>query len=163
MFGFTDIIKLLLSAFIILPTVSIIREVGYLVVTHLFGVKSSKVTVGCGPVLFRRGVFEIRKYYFMYSWCSHTEIDSNNRWVHLLIYASPIISTIAAAVLVNSMAHAGWLQPQGFWEQFIFYALYFLLFDVLPIYYPDGKPSNGRVVYDLLRHHQLPDFQRQNY
>ncbi|MCP3031902.1 hypothetical protein LF817_11155 [Halobacillus sp. A1] len=49
---------------------------------------------------------------------------------------------------------------ETFWQQFIFYAFYFVLFDILPLYYPDGQPSNGRVIYDLIRHGRLTDYQK---
>ncbi|MCP3031903.1 hypothetical protein LF817_11160 [Halobacillus sp. A1] len=90
MFGIADLLKLLLSAFIILPVVSVIREGGYLIASHFLGAKSSKVTVGCGPRIFNLGVFEIRKYYFMYSWCTYEELKVDKNWAHLLVYSADI-------------------------------------------------------------------------
>ncbi|MCP3026490.1 hypothetical protein [Halobacillus sp. A5] len=160
MFGISDFLQLALSAFIILPVVSVIREGGYLAASYFLGAKSSKVTIGCGPRLFHLGVFEIRKYYFMYSWCSYDELRVDKLWAHLIVYVSPMLSNIFVAAGVNGLLALDWMGMETFWRQFIFYAFYFVLFDALPLYYPDGQPSNGRVVYDLVRHGQLTDFQR---
>ncbi|KGP91065.1 hypothetical protein N780_17565 [Pontibacillus chungwhensis BH030062] len=161
MFGFAGVIKLILSAFIILPVVSIIREGGYLIASYLLGASSSKVTVGCGPKVFNLGVFEVRRYYFMYSWCSYDTLKFDKKWAHIVIYSAPILSNVVVAIGVNALLAIDGIPMESFWTQFIFYAFYFVLFDFLPVYYPDGQPSNGRVIYDLIRHNKFPDFEKE--
>ncbi|WP_270180183.1 hypothetical protein [Alkalihalobacillus sp. CinArs1] len=161
MFGISDFLKLLLSAFIILPMVSIIREGGYLLTSYFLGAKNSKVVIGCGPRIFNIGIFEFRKYYFMYSWCSYDNLRYKENWAQILVYASPIVANIAVALIVNFALSFGWLDMKEFGKQFIYYAFYFVLFDLLPIYYPDGQPSNGRIVYELFRYGQFPEYEKE--
>ena len=55
MFGIPDLISLIISAFIILPVVVILRETGYVVAGFIFGAKNSCLTLGSGPRLFKIG------------------------------------------------------------------------------------------------------------
>lgn len=48
MFGISDLISLVISAFIILPAVVFIREMGYVIVSWLFGVIKPRVTTDPG-------------------------------------------------------------------------------------------------------------------
>ncbi len=155
--GLVDFISLIISLFIILPVVSLVRELGYLFTSKIFGAKETKVTIGSGPVVCKLGVFEVRRYYFTYSWCSYKDLKKDSKLTHMIIYASPIISTLFMALIVNSLLVEGILEA-NFWHRFVFYAFYFVLFDAIPIYYPDGQPSNGRVVYDLIRYGRKTDF-----
>ena len=61
MFGISDLISLIISAFIILPVVVFLREMGYIIVSWLFGVKEPRVTIGSGPRFMKLGMFDIRK------------------------------------------------------------------------------------------------------
>ncbi|MFC3041653.1 hypothetical protein ACFOGI_15520 [Virgibacillus xinjiangensis] len=160
MFGIVDFISLVFSVFIILPIVSIIRELGYLFTSKILGAKEAKITIGSGPNLFKFSIFEIRKYYFIYSWCSYDELRKDTKWAHILLYASPMLANLITAFVINALLANGLLEMETFWSRFIFYALYFVLFDAIPLYYPDGQPSNGRVIYDLLRYGKRSDFER---
>ena len=162
MFGLWDFLKLTLSIFIILPIVSLIRESGYLITSKILGANEVKITVGSGPHLFKWWIFEIRKYYFMYSWCSYDSIRTDSRYAHILIYASPILTNLIVALTINELLALNLLKMETFWNQFVFYVFYFILFDAIPMYYPDGQPSNGRVVYDLIRYGKRSDFARDN-
>ncbi|QGS69767.1 hypothetical protein CV093_20735 [Oceanobacillus sp. 143] len=71
-----------------------------------------------------------------------------------------MLTNLAVALTLNALLANGVLQNQSFWNQFIFYAFYFLLFDAIPMYQPNGQPSNGRIVYDLIRYGKHSDFQR---
>lgn len=163
MFGVTDFLKLAISVFIILPVVSLIREMGYFITGKIFGAKEPSITVGSGPYFFKFWIFEVRRFYFMYSWCHYESLKRDSRFAHIIIYSSPIISNLIVALVINSLLADGVLENETFWNQYVFYAFYFLLFDAIPMYYPDGQPSNGRVVYDLIRYGKKSDFKRNGY
>ncbi|MGJ9459503.1 hypothetical protein [Oceanobacillus sp. CF4.6] len=160
MFGLMDFLKLTISIFIILPIVSMIREVGYLIAGKIFGVKEASITIGSGPYLFKFWIFEVRRFYFMYSWCHYDSLERDTKIAHIFIYASPILANLFVALGINALLANNLLEYETFWNQFIFYAFYFLLFDAIPMYYPDGQPSNGRVVYDIIRYGRRSDFKR---
>ncbi|RDW16680.1 hypothetical protein CWR45_13695 [Oceanobacillus chungangensis] len=71
-----------------------------------------------------------------------------------------MLTNLAVALTINALLANGILQNQTFWNQFVFYAFYFLMFDAIPMYYPDGQPSNGRIVYDLIRYGKRSEFQQ---
>lgn len=160
MFTLIDFFYLLLSALVILPLVSVIRESGYYLVVSLLGATNKKLTVGSGPVLFRTETIEVRRYFFMYSWFEYDEINPDKKFWHGLIYASPMLSNIIVAVLINSLIVGGVIPEWGFWNQFLFYVFYFVLFDALPVYLPDGQPSNGRAIFDLIWHGRRSDYSK---
>ncbi|QQK74810.1 hypothetical protein HUG15_03785 [Salicibibacter cibarius] len=152
MFDFSDLLRLLVSVFFILPTVSIIREAGYYLAAVLLGATNKYIVVGSGPVLFRFPSIEVRRYFFMTSWITYDEIQPDHKFWHILIYASPMLSNIIVAVIINSLLGAEILGGEIFWNTFLFYTFYFVLFDALPVYQPDGQPTNGRAIYDVIRH-----------
>ncbi|WP_176330371.1 hypothetical protein [Oceanobacillus rekensis] len=162
MFGFVDFLILAMSVFIILPIVSLFRELGYLIAGKIFGVKKATITIGSGPKLLRFGMFEVRRFYFMYSWCHYDSLERDSKIAHIFIYASPILSNLFIALGINALLANDLLEYETFWNQFIFYAFYFMLFDAIPMYYPDGQPSNGRVIYDLIRYGKRSDFSRED-
>ena len=81
MFGLSDLVALVISAFIILPVVVFIREAGYLIVSALLGAKNPRLTIGSGPRVFKIGMFDVRKYYHLYSWFAYDDLkrQSNMR------------------------------------------------------------------------------------
>ncbi len=44
----------------------------------------------------------------------------------------------------------------------MFYIFYFMLFDIIPVYLPDGQPTNGRAIFDLIKHGERSDFLKSN-
>ncbi|MFD1038264.1 hypothetical protein ACFQ3N_07550 [Virgibacillus byunsanensis] len=155
-----DFLKLALSIFIILPIVSITRELGYVIASKLFGAKETKITIGSGPHFFKFWLLEVRKYYFMYSWCSYDSLRTDAKLAHIIIYSSPIVANVSVAFIINALLANDMLDMVTFWNQFIFYSFYFVLFDAIPMYYPDGQPSSGRVIFDLIRYGKRSDFER---
>ncbi|MER2170560.1 MAG: hypothetical protein ABS938_07970 [Psychrobacillus psychrodurans] len=71
MFGFSDLLSLVISAFIILPIVVFLRETGYLIASEIFGVKNPRLTIGSGPRVFKFWIIDVRKYYHLFSWFSY--------------------------------------------------------------------------------------------
>ncbi|WP_327608158.1 hypothetical protein [Virgibacillus tibetensis] len=160
MFGLNDFFSLVISVFIILPVVSIIRELGYYLTSKAFGAKDASITIGSGPHLFQFSIFQIRRFYFMYSWCTYDSLKRDTKWAHVIIYSSPMLANILVALFINALLANDLLGMETFWNRFVFYAFYFVLFDAIPMYYPDGQPSNGRVVYDLIRYGRRSGFDR---
>ncbi|QQK75594.1 hypothetical protein HUG15_08475 [Salicibibacter cibarius] len=162
MFGLTDIPRLLMSALIILPIVMLIRESGYYLIATLLGSTYKKLTIGCGPVLFQRPTLEVRKYFFMYSWMDYDELRPDSKLWHGLIYASPILTMIFTAMILNALLGQGIIGENMFWDIFLFYLFFYVLFEAMPVYLPDGQPTNGRALFDLVWHGERSDFIKQD-
>ncbi|MDW0110636.1 hypothetical protein QT716_11370 [Sporosarcina aquimarina] len=159
MFGFSDLFALIISSFIIIPVAVFIREFGYLPVTYLFGVKNPRLTIGSGPSVFMFGIFDIRKYYHMYSWFSFDDIKRKSNFAYIMVYAAPIISTLTVALTLNALIANGYLEDQArFWNRFIFYAFFYALIDSVPMLMTSGKPNNGMIIYELIRYGKRVDY-----
>ncbi|WP_185690693.1 hypothetical protein [Shouchella lehensis] len=161
MFSHMDWVRLFMAALFILPLVTIIRESGYYVVATLLRGKNKKLVIGSGPTLVKFPTVEIRRYFFMFSWMEYDELKPRNRFWHGLIYAAPILSTGTVAFLANAFVLEGILPANIFWSTFIFYCFYYMLFDVIPVYLPDGQPTNGRAIFDLMWHGERSDYKKQ--
>lgn len=158
MFGFSELVSLVVSAFVILPLVIFIRECAYLIVSEIFGVENPRLTIGSGPRIYKLGVFDIRKYYHLYSWFSYDSLKWNNKFVYVAIYASPILMNVVVALTINILLVNDYIQVYTrFWDRFIFYAFYFVLFDVVPMKTVNGKPNNGMIIYEMLRYGKRVD------
>ena len=160
MFSPIDWFRLFMAALFILPIVTVIRESGYYLVATLLRGENKKLIVGSGPILFTIPTVEVRRYFFMYSWMEYDELKPKNRFWHGLIYAAPIMMTGGIAFTANSLVLNGVLEDNIFWTTFIFYCFYYVLFDVIPVYLPDGQPTNGRAIFDLIWHGERSDFKR---
>ncbi|MDQ0208802.1 hypothetical protein [Alkalicoccobacillus murimartini] len=163
MFGLYDLFRLIVSALIILPITTIIRESGYYFAVTILGAKEKKLIVGSGPILFTLPTIEVRRYFFMYSWMEYEELNPSNRFWHGLIYASPIISPLVVGLLINSLLATDILESNMFWSTFLFYIFYYVFFDLIPVYLPDGQPTNGRAIFDLIWHGQRSDYMKEDY
>lgn len=159
MFGLADLIGLVISSFIILPVVTFLREAGYFIISGLFGVKNARLTIGSGPRLFKLGVLDIRKYYHVNSWFSFDSVKRKSNFAYICIYAGPILINVIVAVTMNALIANGFFEDsKTFWNRFIFYAFYFVLFDSIPMKTVNGKPNNGMIIYELLRYGKRVDF-----
>ncbi|MGG0642527.1 site-2 protease family protein [Sporosarcina gallistercoris] len=159
MFGISDLLALVISAFIILPVVMFIRELGYFTVSMLFGVKNPRFTIGSGPRLIKFWILDIRKYYHVYSWFSFDDVKRKSNFTYIIIYAAPIVTNIIVALTLNSLLANGFLQEQArFWNRFIFYVFFYVLFDSIPMLTTHGKPNNGMIIYELIRYGKRVDY-----
>lgn len=159
MFGLVDLVSLIISGFIILPVVIFLRESGYFIVSGIFGVKNPRLTIGSGPRIFKVGVFDVRKYYHVYSWFSYDSLKRKSNFAYICIYAGPIIVNLVLAVTINALLANGMLQDyKTFWDRFVFYAFYYLLFDIIPMITVNGKPNNGMIIYEMLRYGKRTDY-----
>lgn len=159
MFGFSDLLSLIVSAFIILPIVIFLRETGYLIMSKIFGVENPRITIGSGPRIFKIGIFDIRKYYHIYSWFSFDAIKRKSKYAYIFIYAGPILINLLLALVINAFLADGFLhEHKTFWNRFIFYVFYYVLFDLVPMKTLNGMPNNGMIIYELLRYGKRTDF-----
>lgn len=159
MFGLTDLVSLVISAFLILPIVVFLRESGYLIVSAIFGVKNPRLTIGSGPRIFKIGMFDIRKYYHLYSWYSYDDLKRKGRFAYTAVYAGPILMNLGVAFTINALLANGIIQEyQTFWDRFTFYAFYYVLFDIVPMKTANGKPNNGMIIYEMLRYGKRVDY-----
>jgi len=101
MFGLAELTSLIISGFIFLPVVIFLRESGYFIVSGILGVKNPRLTIGSGPRIFKLGVFDVRKYYHVYSWFSYDSLIRKNNFTYICIYAGPIIINLVLAVTIN--------------------------------------------------------------
>lgn len=164
MFGLADLLSLIISAFIILPVVIFIRESGYLLVSAIFGVKNPRLTIGSGPRIVKIWMFDIRKYYHLYSWYSYDDLRSKGKIAYTFIYAGPILINMAVAFAINAMLANGLLEEyRTFWDRFVFYAFYYVLFDIVPMKTANGKPNNGLIIYEMLRYGRRTDYNEEPF
>ncbi|GIN56180.1 hypothetical protein [Lederbergia ruris] len=164
MFGLSDLIGVVISAFIILPIVVFLREAGYLIVSGIFGVKNPRLTIGTGPRVLRIGIFDVRKYYHLYSWFSYDSIKKHSKFAYVCIYAGPIFVNLFLALLINALLVNGFLSAyHNFWQRFIFYAVYYILLDSFPMITFNGMPNNGMIIYEMIRYGKRIDHNKEPF
>lgn len=164
MFGVPDLLSLVISAFIILPTVVFLRETGYLIVSGVFGVENPRLTIGTGPRIIKFGIFDVRKYYHLYSWFTYDSIKKKSNFAYICIYAGPIFINLVIALTLNALLANGTIQEfVKFWDRFVFYALYYVLFDIVPMKTFNGRPNNGLIIYELLRYGKRIDYNQEPF
>lgn len=161
MFGVSDFLPLVISAFIILPLTILLRETGYLIASALVGVKNPRLTIGSGPRAFKIGIVDVRRYYQLYSWFSYDSLKRDGKIAYIFLYASPILMTLSLALTINTaLANDVFDTFITFWERFVFYALFYLLFDVVPMKIQGGMPNNGMIIYEMLRYGKRTDYNK---
>ncbi|WP_404427372.1 hypothetical protein LG296_02485 [Ureibacillus chungkukjangi] len=164
MFGLSNLVSLIVSAFIILPVVLFLREMSYLIVSGMFGVIKPRITIGSGPRVIKLGIIDIRKYYHFYSWFSYDDLKSNSKLAYILIYSSPIVFNLAIALLINALIANGVLDEyKVFWDRFVFYVFYFMLFDIIPMFTINGKTNNGMIIYEMIRYGKRVDYNPESF
>lgn len=151
MFGIEDIPKFFLAFFLILPIISFIHEAGHVFFAWLMGGKNIKVTVGSGKVMFHIGMLEVRKYYFWYGLCTFDNLKRNKRFSNILIFSGGAVFNALTALLVIYLIEKKALEPGILTYQFTYFSLYYIFFALLPMPYPDGNYSDGKVILDLIR------------
>ncbi|MEJ8803484.1 site-2 protease family protein [Pontibacter sp. H249] len=154
MFGINDLPKFFLAFFLVLPAISFLHEAGHVFFAWLMGAKNIKVTIGSGSVLFKAGILEIRKYYFWYGQCSFDNLKRNKRLANLLIFSGGVLFNAAAAVAVMYMVEEDMVEAGLLTYQFTYFSMYYIFFALLPMPYPDGSYSDGKVILDLIQNKQ---------
>ncbi|WP_096187847.1 M50 family metallopeptidase [Evansella halocellulosilytica] len=151
MFTWSDIPTFIWAFAFILPLVMVIHETGHYLMARLFGGKI-KFILGRGKVIFKIGDFEIRRVYFLDSWCQIDELQFSNRWSHALVYFGGSLFNLLTILILNSLISNGFLEPHIFFYQFVYFSLYFMFFALLPVEYGEGHPSDGKAIFDVLRY-----------
>ena len=164
MFGLSDLLSLIISAFIILPVVVFLRETGYLIASEIFGVENPRLTIGSGPRIFKIGMVDVRKYYHLYSWFSYDDLKRKSKFAYICVYAGPILINLSLALILNALLANGMLQEyKTFWNRFIFYAFFYVLFDIVPMKTANGMPNNGMIIYEMLRYGKRTDYNQEPF
>lgn len=164
MFGLSDLLSLIISAFIILPIVVFLRETGYLIASEIFGVKYPRLTIGSGPRVFKFWIIDVRKYYHLYSWFSYDELKKESKLAYICIYAGPILMNLSVSLILNALLANGMLEEyKTFWNRFVFYGFYYVLFDIIPMRTYNGMPNNGMIIYEMLRYGKRTDYNHQPF
>lgn len=151
MFGVNDIPKFFLAFFLVLPVISFVHEAGHVFFAWLMGARNIKVTIGSGKVLFRLGLLEVRQYYFWYGLCSFDNLKRNKRMANILIFSGGAIFNAISAVLLIYFIENNTIEPNMATYQFTYFSLYYIFFALLPMPYPGGGYSDGKLILDLIR------------
>ncbi|MBF8964655.1 site-2 protease family protein [Pontibacter sp. FD36] len=151
MFEINDLPKFFLAFFLVLPIISLVHEAGHVFFAWLMGGKNIKVSIGAGKVLFRVGIVEVRKYYFWYGLCTFENLKRNERFANILIFSGGALFNTLAALVVVYLIENKTLEPGILTYQFTYFSLYYVFFALLPMPYPDGNESDGKVILDLIR------------
>ncbi|MFC4076368.1 hypothetical protein [Salinithrix halophila] len=155
MFDWTDLGTFFLAFFVVLPLVTLIHGLGHLFFAWLFGAKNARIIVGCGSVLGRLGMVEIRKIYFWYGTCDFEDLPTPRRHKALWIYLGGALFNLLSIVLLNTLIWTGILGTHNAFYQFAYFSFYYAFFALVPIEYPDGEPSDGQAVLDWYRKGKL--------
>lgn len=151
MFGIDDIPKFLLAFFLVLPVISILHEAGHVFFAWLMGAKNIRIIVGSGKAVFRKGLLEVRQFYFWYGFCSFENIKRKEKLANILIFSGGaifnLLSTIAVILLVENKV----LEEGMVTYQFTYFSMYYIFFALLPMLYPGGYSSDGKIILDLLK------------
>lgn len=151
MFGINDIPKFFLAFFLVLPIISFLHESGHVFFAWLMGGKNIKVVVGTGDVLFRKGILEVRKFYFWYGFCTFDNLKRNHRFSNILIFSGGAIFNALSVVAVISLIENKLLEPGMLTYQFTYFSMYYIFFALLPMPYPGGNYSDGKLILELIR------------
>ena len=151
MFGLNDIPKFILAFFLVLPVITMLHESGHVFFAWLMGGKNIRITVGSGKPVFRKGILEIREYYFWYGVCTFENIKRKERFANILIFSGGAIFNLLSLIAVIMLIESKTLETGIITYQFTYFSLYYLFFALLPIPYPDGNYSDGKIILDLMR------------
>lgn len=151
MFGIQDIPKFILAFFILLPVISIIHEMGHVFFAWLMGGKNIKIVVGTGKPIFNRWIVEVRQYYFWYGFCTFDNVTRQRRLASIFIFSGGALFNLLGAIGIILLVKNDILKESLFTYQFTYFSLYYIFFALIPIPYPDGTYSDGRIILDLIR------------
>ncbi|MDN3725108.1 hypothetical protein QRD02_11995 [Aequorivita sp. SDUM287046] len=151
MFEISDLPKFFLAFFLVMPLISILHEGGHVFFAWLMGGKNIKVSVGTGKPIFKVGMIEVRKYYFWYGLCTFENLRINRKWSNILIFAGGSLFNLLGLVAVIILIQQQLIETSIFTYQFTYFSLYYIFFALLPMPYPDGNFSDGKIILDILR------------
>lgn len=151
MFGIDDIPKFILAFFVLVPLISIIHEGGHVFFAWLMGGRNIKIIVGTGKPVFQIGIVELRQYYFWYGVCTFDNTKLEKKLANILIFSGGVLFNLIGAIAVILLVERGTLEEGLFTYQFTYFSLYYIFFALMPIPYPNGNFSDGKILLDLIR------------
>ncbi|MBM7704288.1 hypothetical protein [Metabacillus iocasae] len=156
MFNAEDLQTFFWGFFLILPIVSLIHQSGHIAFAALFGGNIS-LTLGRGSTLFKIGPLEVKKIYFLDSFCNYSNLKVDNRFSHACIYAGGSLFNMLSVLMMNVLIMSDILSPHLFFYQFGYFSFYFAFFSLLPVQYSDKHMSDGKAIYTVLRYGKACD------
>ncbi|APG59327.1 M50 family metallopeptidase [Christiangramia salexigens] len=154
MFGLSDVPKFILAFFIVLPVISILHEFGHVFFAWIMGGKNIKVSIGSGKSIFKIGMLDIRQYYFWYGLCTFENLPKRERFGNILIFSGGVLFNIIGIAAIGLLIQHDVLEANIFTYQFTYFSWYYIFFAILPMPYPDGNYSDGKIVWDLIKNKQ---------
>jgi len=151
LFGFQDIPKFLLAFFLVLPLISILHEAGHVFFAWLMGAKNIRIVVGSGKPIFNHGILEVRQYYFWYGFCTFENIEHKEKLANILIFSGGAFFNLLSTGAVIFMVEQEVLEPGMLTYQFTYFSMYYVFFALLPMLYPGGNFSDGKIILELLK------------
>lgn len=151
MFSLHDIPKFLLAFFFVLPVISILHEAGHVFFAKLMGAKNIRVTIGSGKPVFHLGMLEVRQYYFWYGVCSFENIKRKEKFANILIFSGGVLFNFLGAMATMIAVENEVIESGMITYQLTYFSLYYIFFALLPMPYPDGNYSDGKIILDLLK------------
>ena len=151
MFQLKDLPKFFLAFFLVMPVISILHEMGHVFFAWLMGGKKIRVTVGTGKPILHLGIFDIRQYYFWYGVCTFENIERKQKYSNVLIFSGGALFNFIGTFVVMYLIEEKIIDPGMLTYQFTYFSLYYIFFALLPMPYPDGNYSDGKIILDLLR------------
>ena len=71
---------------------------------------------------------------------------------------------LSVALVLNALLANGLLEEyRTFWDRFVFYAFYYVLFDIIPMRTINGMPNNGMIIYEMLRYGKRTDYNHEPF
>lgn len=151
MFGINDIPKFLLAFFLVLPVISIVHEAGHVFFAWLMGAKKIRVVVGSGKPVFTKGIIEIRQYYFWYGFCTYENIKRKEKLANILIFSGGALFNLLSIIAVILLVENKVLEEGMITYQFTYFSMYYVFFALLPMLYPGGNYSDGKMILELVK------------
>lgn len=148
MFTWNDMVTFVWAFFLTLPVVAFIHSAGHMFFAKLFGGKV-KVVLGQGRLLFSLGIFKMRMLYFVDCYSFYDDLKVSSRITRTLVHAGGVIFNLLSIILVNSAISAGYLPKHMFFYQFVYFSLYYIFFDLLPLEYGEGQYSDGKMIWKI--------------
>lgn len=151
MFYLEDLPKFFFAFFLVMPLISILHESGHVFFAWLMGGKNIRIIVGTGKPVLKLGMLEIRQYYFWYGLCTYENIERKEKFSNILIFSGGALFNLLGIIAVMLLVSEQLLETGQLTYQFTYFSWYYIFFALLPMQYPDGNFSDGKIILDLLR------------
>ncbi|TLS38953.1 hypothetical protein [Pseudalkalibacillus caeni] len=150
MFGI-DFVRFVQAFFVIFPLVTFIHLLGHYTYIRFYGGKKAKIVLGCGKPILTIGPIEVRLFYFWFGGCEYSELANETVKSKVWIYTGGFLFNLMSISVIYVFIYSSIIPANGFLYQFVYFSFYVLFFAVLPMDFPDGSPSDGKAIIQLLR------------